>query len=171
MPPKKLLPNLSGETRFNVPMAPSARFAVEYAAIVSGMSATKVAERGILAFADGVEHRGRDWRYYWDLAQGSVACAWALMFAEKSLPYDDEQQRLRDFLLAHERFFFERSGSVLHPRRRNVEALWPYVADGILPAHWYKTKEVDAWATGEKMNEILKKTTKKTEPWGPGHEK
>ncbi len=167
------LPDLSSVVKLTAPVPPMVRFAGEFAAIVTGVSFSKMVGRGVLMFADdpkAATKEGRDWRHYWDGSDGSPSVAWAMMFADKSMPFDDEHQQIRDLLLAHERFFFARESKKLVPMRRNIEVLWPHVQSGALLEHWRKTKAIDVWATGERMGELLKKARLKPPAWGQGHE-
>lgn len=171
MPPKtSVLPDLSTTLRYNYPVPPNVRFALEFASIADGKTAAKVVERAVLMFAGGVEHNGKTWKHYWDRSEGSPEVAWLLMFADRDLPFDERQQEVRSLILAHERFFFDRQQGALHPRRRQAEVLWPHVQSGQLGHHWRTHKSVDPWATGEKMCDILRKAKIKPPAWGPGHE-
>lgn len=174
MASKLIIPDLSVSPRFNLNVSPAIRFAGEFASVIRRTSFIKAIELGLQMFADAAETEekanGKSWRDYWERSEGSPAVAWALLLADRALPFDFEQQQVRDFILAHEKFFFTREGKTLVPKRRHIEALWPHVQNGVLPAHWEKSKAVDSYATGEKMCEILKKAGPKPPAWGPGHE-
>jgi hypothetical protein len=155
-------------------VSPRARFAGEFAAIVNRQSFSGALEEGVELMADQAEKseyaRGQSWREIWDRSDGSPAVAWALLIAEKPLPFVHKLQMVRNFMLHHERFFFKRDGKTLIARRDHIETLWSYISNGTLPEHWEKTKERDAFATGDKMGEILKKAGHRPPAWGPGHE-
>lgn len=172
MASRETIPELSESAKFSVFVAPAARFASEYVTALEGLSVTKMMERAMLMYATaaGAKNDHKGWQHYWDAADGSPEVALLLLYTDKTLAHDAVRQSISDVIYAHERFFFEREGRTLKAKRRFVEALWPHVASGKLPQHWAKSKAVDAWATGEMMQEMLKRAKLKPPAWGPTQE-
>jgi hypothetical protein len=170
MATKNFIPDLQEDVKLTAYIAPKARFAAEFATIVTGMSMTVFAERAVVEAAGKVEHKGRTYEHFWERADGSPSVALVLMYTEKTLTLDTPLQAVSDLIHAHIPFFYERDGRHLHPKRRAIEVLWPHVYSGRLSQMWTETKNLDPWRVGEAMSNLLKKANVKPPAWGPGHE-
>jgi hypothetical protein len=149
------------EFQTTVRLDDATKFATEWIARVKGYSLIAAYRHAITIYAESLEWKGKDLH---DFFHPSEAVRWCRMLIA-GVPLDDSETRRGEFVLAHKPFFFVKHGKEWIANEQTIAVLWPHVdyhAD-----HWFKRREVDAWATGEKMADVLKDAKCIPPPWGP----
>lgn len=88
-----------------------------------------------------------------DVYHPSEGVFWCRLFLLGLTQEDDEARRV-EFVSAHRPFFFVKHGREWRPDEQKIPVLWSLV--DYLADHWERRRSVDAWATGEKMQDMLK---------------
>lgn len=150
---------------------PKTRFILEFIARLRGQSITTIVERAIKESADktllaptwieGEEISQRNWLYFWDPSEGVRTLK---LLADPEYPTTFEEDELRQFTLAHCRFFYQESEG-RNPKRGYVDLLWPRITEFM--ENWRSTKKNDYWAAGKEMKAALSAAGVKPPEWPP----
>lgn len=155
------LPTLRTD-HFSFKVTPYARFVGALGARVTGMNFTTFIERAVVAAAESVKIGDVPVASFWD---ENVGVSWCLIYLEGKLPLDSQEAATKEFVMTHKRFFYVKKGNKIAPNKVNINVLWPsiehYVDD------WQRRRTVDAWATGEKLQDALKSARVAPPAWGP----
>lgn len=156
--------SLKRKTHFSYRVSPKVAFLGEVAARIVGQSFATYVERLVYRDIEATKSRtGRPIDEYWDEHEG---VSWCAVFVDQVFPLDDDEDRVREFVMAHTPFFYVRHGKRLEPNRRAVHTLWPDIDR--LVDDWHKRRQIDAWAVGERMAKTLKAAKVPVPEWGPG---
>jgi hypothetical protein len=150
----------------SIKTSPATRFALQWINAVSGMGAGDAYAHAIAVFAEELEHNGHKWS---DAYHPHESVRWLRMFLIGLANKEDQLEQLKYSLVsAHRPFFFRKDKGKWVVDEQRAYALWPHMI--ALVSHWDKRREFDAWATGEKMAEILRDAKITPPAWGPAAE-
>lgn len=144
----------------SVRMTTASKFAADFCAGVLDNQFNAIMNHAVAELADRTTFRGKHWRDYYHPHEGVAWCRLAV--AGFPMPKDEAR---REFMLAHKPFFFAKQGKEWIADEQKIHVLWP-LFDGLCD-HWLKRRQIDAWATGEKMQEYLKDARVTAPAWGP----
>lgn len=143
-------------------MTHATKMAVEWLSRVNGLSMNSAFAHALAIEADATKHKGTTFDDAYSESEGVWWCNLYLIGLTREA---SDEHRAR-FVGAHMPFFFKKqNGGKWTSDHQKIEALWSHV--DYLADHWHKRKEIDAYATGEKMQEILKEARITPPAWGP----
>jgi hypothetical protein len=139
---------------------PSVRFSAEFAARLRAMDITGFVEQALIDASDKVCVPGTKltWRDFDAPSEGET---WIRMALEKRIPMKGDEELKRSFVLTHEAFFLDKKGN---PDARKIGVLWKLI-DFYLD-DWTRGRDIDAWATAERMATHLKQANIEPPPYG-----
>ncbi len=147
----------------SIRISPATRFALDWIAAVSGMGIGDAYAHAIAVTAEKLEHDGHRWS---DAYHPHECVRWLRMFLFGLASKEDTLEQLKTALVsAHKPFFFRKDKGRWVVDEQKAYVLWPHMI--ALISHWDKRREFDAWATGEKMAEILRDAKIAPPAWGP----
>lgn len=135
--------------------------AIDWIGRVRGYNFGKAYSHAIAVTADTIKWRDLSFK---DVYHPGEGVWWCRMFLAGLTSIDSEALRT-EFVSAHKPFFFAKVGREWKPDEQKIPALWPSI--DFLTDHWFKRRELDAWATGEKMADMLKDARIAPPAWGP----
>jgi hypothetical protein len=145
----------------SVRLSPGSKAAAEWVARARGLSLNQVYSHAIALLAEDTRWRDFSFDDVYHPSEGAYWCN--LMLA--GLQTDGADAYRAEFIAAHKPFFFYKAGREWKPDEQKIGALWGHV--DYLADHWNRRREMDAWATGEKMQGMLKEAKIVPPAWGP----
>jgi hypothetical protein len=117
----------------------------------------------VALYAEATKHKGAEFA---DVYHPHESVWWCRLFL-LGLTREREELLRFEFVSAHRPFFFVKHGKEKEwrPDEQKIHALWPHI--DYLCDHWFKRREMDAWAAGEKMQEMLREAKIVPPAWGP----
>jgi hypothetical protein len=147
----------------SIRISAATRFALDWLSAVGGMGVGDAYAHAIALAAEGVDHNGHKWS---DVYHPQECVRWLRMFLIGLVDKEDPLEQLKFALVsAHKPFFFRKEKGRWVVDEQRAYTLWPHMLS--LISHWDKRREFDAWATGERMQEILREAKMVPPQWGP----
>lgn len=141
-------------------------FVAQTAARIEGRSVATFVEAATSELAKRLKlPTGKTVQDYWDEHEG---ISWCMIYLDKLFAFDEEENRQREFVMAHQPFFFRRVGRAIEVNKRATVVLWGDIDR--LVDDYHKRKTIDPWATGERMRKMLESAKLPAPEWGPGND-